>query len=351
MAEKNRRFAALVTLALFAALACAAPAQADGTMKGELKLLAQDIKKLLDERGETIIAVMAFVGSPELPTSSGPGLGKILADELTAAKLTVKTRAKLGVTGNIIPADDSRTKLKVAKLIAKIVDTAGKVIKEFEKEFSAEADVAIALGISVEPTRGADKETRNAEIKAKIEKPTTSLSGTRINAGSSGKFAIELLTKGPDGNYVAREPKDDDGLAFIPLARDDVYGVRLINDSENKVAVSLSIDGLSMFAYSDRKDYTHVILDKGQSALIKGWHHSNEQSREFLVASLPAGDKPIANSAETIGTVTACFHAKKSASVVKTLQTIEGKPVSAKFVEEEFPIGVLLASVTVRYSK
>jgi hypothetical protein len=319
-------------------------------MKQELKLLAQDIKKLLDDKGETVIAVLAFVGSPDMANTPGPGIGNMLAEELTSVTLTVKKRAKLGVTGNIIPADDSRTKQKVAKLLAKVVDTAGKVLKEFEREFTNEADVAVVLGISVEPTRGADKETRNAEIKSKIENPTANIKGSRINAGDSGKFAIEILVKGPNGNYTPCPAQNDDGLAFVPLARDDVYAVRLINDSDDKVAVALSIDALSMFAYSDRKDYTHVILDKHESALIKGWHHTNEQSREFLTASLPAGDKPIANAADSIGTVTACFHARKE-GIQQVLQTIEGKPVSMKYVEQEFPIGVLLASVTVRYSK
>ena len=54
--------------------------------------------------------------------------------------------------------------------------------------------------------------------------------------------------------------KDEDGFAFLKINRDEIYAVKLINDSPHDAAVTLTIDGLSVFAFSENSNYTYWIV-------------------------------------------------------------------------------------------
>ena len=51
----------------------------------------------------------------------------------------------------------------------------------------------------------------------------------------------------------------------------------MINDSDTDAAVTLTIDGLNMFAFSENLDYRYVIVRRRVKVVIRGWHVTNQR--------------------------------------------------------------------------
>jgi hypothetical protein len=201
-----------------------------------------------------------------------------------------------------------------------------------------------------------------------MEHPRTHLANTQITAGPDSPYAVEVLIKTGE-QFVPRAPTDENGRAFVPIKRHEIYAIRLINHSAQDAAVHLTIDGLNMFSFSTLRDpktgqplYTHVVVPKQSSGLVLGWHRTNDKSDSFLVteyAKSAAAELVVHNSAK-IGTITACFAAawpkggqppadepaSRSADA-----TGRGPEVSAKYTEVERVFGIVRASISVRYTK
>src|SRR5262249_22455970 len=129
-------------------------------------------------------------------------------------------------------------------------------------------------------------------------------------------FAIEVLVKAPDGKLQPGVPKEEEGLAFVPIKRGEVYGVRLINNADHAAAVTLTIDGLNLFTFSDVKNpktglpkYTVVVVEAKKTATIRGWHRTNEVSEESLVTEYAKSAAAQIQSTGKIGVITAVFAA------------------------------------------
>src|SRR5262249_16916482 len=103
---------------------------------------------------------------------------------------------------------------------------------------------------------------------------------------------------------------DKDGLAFVNIKRGEVYAVKLTNRADHDVAATLAIDGLSMFAFSENKDYEVVIVPKGREGLIPGWPITNERSDAFQVSqSARSAVAELLPTSSSIGTISVSFKA------------------------------------------
>jgi len=91
--------------------------------------------------------------------------------------------------------------------------------------------------------------------------------------------------------------------------------VRIVNDADYDVAVTFTIDGLNVFAFSEVRGrngkplYACVIVTKKSSVLVKGWHRDNEKSWEFLVAEYAKSAAAEVRNVDGLGTITASFAA------------------------------------------
>lgn len=206
-------------------------------------------------------------------------------------------------------------------------------------------EIAKLLGLTEESAVADDDEdasnatsdftsTSSAE---QLETVTAKIDGSAIFSGQQRDYGVELLVK-RGGEYVALRPDLVDGFAFVGLSPDDVYGVRLINDTDDMAAVDLSIDGFSYFRFQESTRFTHVIIHPHTRPVIKGWFISNAQAREFLVKSLSnvAGAEISPGTLRQsdrnrIGTITALFHRARKGGGVRSLFTDQGKQVSAKY--------------------
>ena len=381
----NHRLILPAGLALAALLTTAGPSHASNELRSGIAEIAKSIKQLLDGKGEDSIVVGAFTGPANYPTSAGPGIQQVLAEELSKISITVKKRAKLGIKGEYlvteVPADEPRDvaesrRPKVLAILLKgtVEDEFGKIVTDFSfKQTVIRGDAAFVnlIGAPVDlPPNGTD-EQRDKKIRESLSKPKTFITKTRISASPDGKLAIEVLVNGE-----ARAVKDDEGLAYLAenINRGQVYAVRLINDTDQEMAVQLTIDGLSMFQFSELrvKDgpkkgqpaYGTLILGPKKHFDVKGWHCTNERSTEFKVTEYAETAAASINQTANLGTITVSFRASwpkgspppgdepsKTKSTTSGDGTGFGKSFEQKFKEVERTVGVIRSSVSVRYAR
>jgi len=354
-------------LALAVVLAGGAPARAANSLRIELAEAAKKIAEVLRGQNADAVAVGEFTGPRRLRSSAGPGIAEVLTEELKKVKITVKDEANFEVKGDFLDIEDKDSEQLAALLKIRVLDRTGKVVVEMERGIFGDQTLASLFGLTVELPPNAGDKARTQKLKESLEQPRTHLTQTRISAGPGSPYAIEILVKSGD-RYVPRAPSDEGGRAFVPIRRHELYAVRFINESPHDAAVTLTIDGINMFAFSEVKNrktgqpqYTHVIIPAGKSGTILGWHVNNQRSDAFLVgeyAKSPAAQ--LLQSSAKVGTITATFAAawprggrmpddeppSRSGDA-----TVRGPEVAAKFKEVERDIGVVRASISVRYTK
>ncbi len=360
------------------------PVRAEGTLAEAIKAIAGDIKKFIDGRGETAVTVGQFRGSGAFAVnaSAGPNLVRELTRELTALKVDVRLQSNITILGDFEEAEDEKSEIQLVILRIVLRERQTGRRTELEQRFvKNQAALAVLLGLTVQFPPEATSKERNEKIKEQLDKPRTSLADTRLRTGDGSPFAIEVLVAPPDPSkdgkrtakdYEVRRPEDKEGLAFVPIKRDEVYAVRLMNDAEHDVAVSLTIDGLNLFVFSEEKDpktggpaYNHLIVPAKSQFLVRGWYINDEQSDEFKVTSYAKSAAAELKNSANVGTITACFHAAwdpkgepppgepKSGDThsQSTDATGRGARFDEKYEIVERKVGALRGAVSVRYTR
>jgi hypothetical protein len=341
-------------------------ASANESLRVELAAAAKNLKQFLAGQGQDSIAVGTFSGPPE--ASSGPLLSKLMAEELTRAGITVKLRAALIVEGNYIDVTDKSTKLLAAKLLFRVVNRQREELVKFERAVFGDDTLPVLFGMSVSLPPRADRQTRDKHLQHALDHPRPEVAGSRVGTPGS-PYAIEVLIKQGD-DYQPRRATVNEGLPFVAIKRGEVYAVRLINDADHEAAVTLTIDGLNFFTFTDErnkkgKPFTIVFVGPRKSETIKGWYRAKNQSDEFLVTEYAKSGAALLKSTANLGTITACFAAswgkdatppadepKNPAPHSRSADaTGFGSRIATPFDEVERNIGVIRATVSVRYTK
>jgi hypothetical protein len=348
-------------------------ASAQSNLRIELARVAADVKKTLEGRGEDSVAVGQFTGPAHIPTSAGPAIAQVVSEELKKVGLNVKQRANFTVEGRYRDVVDADSKLLAAQLTIKVLDRQDEVVIELQRGIFGDATIPTLFGLTTHLPPDANAKDRSEAMTQAIDKPSTTIANSRVSAGKGSPFAIEVLVKPSNSSTPApRGAEEKDGLAFVPIARGEVYQVRLINDSNHEAAVVLSIDGLSMFSFSDLRDpksgqpkYHVVLVPAKGTATIPGWHRSNEHSEQFEVTEYAKSAAAELKSTANIGTITACFMASwpekgqppadeptKPGEYARSGDaTGRGARVGVKYDEVKRNLGVIRATVSVRYTK
>ncbi|MBY0458518.1 MAG: hypothetical protein K2V38_14355 [Gemmataceae bacterium] len=165
-------------------------------------------------------------------------------------------------------------------------------------------------GLPYKPPAGPGKPPE----KVQPPKVQAHIDGTLVKARKESEYAVEIRKKALDdkGNAKAVGAELKDGLPFVPIDKGEVYEVRVINNSNHEIAVSLAIDGIDQFTFSeDRTDlldasgkqvlgadgkciqrpkFGHWIVepckgDKPGEVLITGWHKTADPKRKDNVMS------------------------------------------------------------------
>lgn len=350
-------------------------ATAQGALHDTLDPVAGKVAHILKDEGETEVALGEFKTPPQLASSVGPGLGHVLS-ELLAAKHTVKVKrvARLAVQGTCTVADAKEARDLAATLYVEVISGAGKKLGGFSAtltlkvaERTTELDNARTLATLFAVTAALppdeDLPTRREQFQDAMRKPKVYLEATRVRAAKDSPFAVELVVNG-----VARTAAEEDGLAFVKLAKGEAYGVRISNDSDFEVAAWLNIDGLSWCAFSNvLKGDVPVLIPPKQAVVIPGWHITHQRSDAFEVTAFAkAAAAQLLPAAPKLGSLTVTFArawpkdtpapedelaARMRLRGGEKLGTGRGAAVEKKYETVERHVGVLRAAITVRYDR
>ncbi len=283
--------------------------------------LARRLAVWLETQAENKLAFTGLHG----PDGEAAGIAKRLLDELGRQKnkkgdVRVDPAAALRLRGacEVTEADGGRAAIV---LRVEVVNRLGKRVGEemavtiplSGKGAEATRDVdGIATLVAAAPETGTfppdqPTEKRVAAYLGRRKRPTASVEGGAwVKPDRSSPFAVALRV---EGKLVPAEVKG--GQAFVSLKKGDKYEVMVRSTLKHDTAFATALDGLSMFAFSENKNYTHLILPKGKKeCAVTGWHKVNDKVDRFQVqplADTPAGR--LIRSGPGIGTVTVLFSA------------------------------------------
>lgn len=366
-----------LVLMFCAALVVTGSSQADGlpgndALTIEVRSLATDFAKIIEKKGGGAVAIGEFSGSSDIKGSVGPRLQLTLAAELEALKIRIDLEDyRFEIKGDYQPLEDKETKLLGVKLVGRLIDReTGEPIAEKPTGrfvFGAET-VPTMLGLNVQPKPGGDPREISDASKKALKSPTVYLKDTKLCLSPTALYAIEILVKDGDSYQPHAIAPDAKGRPFVELHSDDVFGVRLINDTDHEAAVDLRIDGVSSFAFSETKS-EFWIIDPHSHADVIGWHKSNEKTTESKVVE-DFADSAVAKlnlrPSASVGLITAAFRtawdpdAKPPADEPKLLADLGGRERSAtgfgndvgfRTTQVSLNIGAPRDIISVRYNR
>jgi len=125
-----------------------------------------------------------------------------------------------------------------------------------------------------------------------------------VQAGSAGGFSMEILV---DGRPAAELPHA--GRTYIEAARGREYAVRLRNDTGDRVAVALAVDGLNSIdaRRTSSREAAKWILDPYESIVIDGWQTSGATARRFFFTTEEHSYGAWLGKTEDLGVISAAF--------------------------------------------
>lgn len=168
------------------------------------------------------------------------------------------------------------------------------------------------------------------------------------------------------------------GLPFVKLERDEYYEVRLINKAPFESAATLAIDGLDQFVFSDDKDpntgevqrdpktgqpvFTFRLIKPGKSTVVRGWYRHSKQADSFVITEYAKTAAAKLHSTAKLGTITVQFRAAWEKDADRPADetggdkgsgdgTGQGPPVAQDLKTVQRHVGVLRATVPIRYKK
>lgn len=349
---------------------CSTAANATSTLNADLARVAEKIKPILDRHGGSL-TIGQFTGPAQHLTNFGPGIMDVLTQELTRLKVGVAMQAPVSLQGEIVKGlvkDPSLpSDLLVLKLLFRLYDRTGEPITELplRVELKENDDLARVLGATGSLSPKGDKMQRNQDLQDILSGDKgPRLDGTRILASDKSPFAVELVVKG-----APRQPRLEKNNVFVDIERDEIYEVRLHNNFHLDAAITLHIDGLDVFTFSDVRDakgkprYSHFILPPNSVTAIQGWHKRNDPPDNFLsflVTEYGKGaSRQATQPAGKLGIITVTFAyawtgdmpAEERGARDSGNETGFGPPVSQRVQEVQRHIGVVRDVVSIRYTR
>jgi len=355
----------LVVLAV--TLASPVVAQAQKNLQVELKEMAKKIQVVLRGRSEEVVALMPFRCTNDVPASSGPGICEQMRLELHQVGIRVETSARLKIKGTYEGAIEEKTSRLMLSLKVQVVDERDVTIINLNRSAYGEEVVLSALAPTLMLPLDADEKGREDAVIKVFDKATVHITDNRVKPAAECPYGVEVWVK-EGREYRPRMPRDEKGLAYVPLKRDDIYAVRLVNDSDHEAAVTLAIDGLHTLSFSEIKERNTgrpvlmpFLIPPKKAVLIKGWVINLKRSDEFLVTGYAqSAVKELNSDPDKVGTISVSFAAAWPKSSRPPADEPKGKsgdftgrgaPVETPFQSEERKIGITRAVVSIRYTR
>lgn len=369
----SRRIAASIVLLL----AAFAPSPLLGDeMEKKMDGLAERLAGLLMQRNESKVAVGEFFGARALNTSAGPAIAQALAEALARKQIANDEQAALEIRGEYFLKEDASVAATALKIKFVVVDTSAgrEELAKPEIDLSDAATVARLTGVTGDIS-GRNNRERLKNIRQNLKSAQVDIeaspSGVKVNSKVSAPgqpYSVEVLVNSGSG-YEPRAASSEQGRAFVALRRDEVYAVRLINDSPMDAAVELCIDGVNIFTLHGDPNMraARIIIPAGRSDLIRGFVISDDESKEFLLTGVDAtvDGRLLPKWNPRLGMITAQFSAAwnegdapprdepvaPSTEPVDVNRTIPGTRFANRIRRVNVEIGKPRAQVSIRYNK
>lgn len=271
----------------------------------KMKELAESV--LAFTKGKSVrVGVFSPTGLPD--TSFGAGCTEALKHAINQRKPdAVSETANFVVNGNyLFVKSRTHTDLsRVVKIDARIIDlTFGEEVTKIP--FRVELDHTNAIAEVIQETvalpPSGSKALRNQILVQSVLQPKAHIHGrnnTLVSSNTESGLAVEILThRSLNEPAMPRRASLIGGRPFVDIAHDELYEVKLYNNTTREIAAQLSIDGIDMYHFSkDRAPdgspaYSHVIVPPRSTATVIGWHNSvsgNDNYKSFLVTSYGKG--------------------------------------------------------------
>jgi hypothetical protein len=221
--------------------------------------------------------------------------------------------------------------------------------------------VSADLPTQVTPQQAAENKTvetvRAETVVAAIDQPQIFINEGIVKATAESPYAIEVLIAGQPTPAESRE-----GTAFVQIQKEQIYAVRLINNSDEDVGVTLAIDGVNTLEFSQNPAYRQLgkwVVGARSTGIVTGWHILGNQSHSFQVMDYANSAAAKVSSTRDIGTITAVFCAAftgdpppdEPAKGKGGVATGFGPPTEQRLADVVRKFGVVRGSVSVRYDK
>lgn len=269
-------------------------ANATEELRVQITVLA---KHVLDVVKQQPVAVGSFTPIGQPHSNTGPGLESELTvalNNLTPAIVSVTARFEVkGDYGFHTSKDPKHDGLKIVKIKARVLDReSGETLSDTPIE--AVLTGTNSIGKIIQPTvhlplEGTKKE-RNQLLDQATKHPQVIIDGVKVKSSAQSPYSVEILAKPKTSTSALeiRQPRSEQGMAFVDLALEDVYAVRVTNNTEELTAVALTIDGIDMYYFSqDRNEknqpkFSHTVFPPHGSDTIVGWHNQLEGKDNYL---------------------------------------------------------------------
>ncbi|MEM6691932.1 MAG: hypothetical protein AAF664_21060 [Planctomycetota bacterium] len=291
------------------------------SLDGQLYQAARKIASVMQEQGHHHLALGEFTSLEGTPDSYGPGLrvelsnafAEVAIAEEQETPVSVIKQSIYRVSGTYQVMDDPEDALApesgVPQMLVLKIDL---MLRERGEDLfpvtlfvDRVRDIARVSGTSGLFRLEDDARELHRQIRVKRAKPTFIVDGTKIRSSSESDVAVEILTRSAlAGDSVESKPRTvltEGGTPTVPVAVGEVYEVRIHNLSDDEIAVSMSVDGIDQFTFSEDRDsatgrprLTHWLIGANRTFTIKGWHRTSDDSRSdnllrFLVTKYGDG--------------------------------------------------------------
>lgn len=343
--------------------------------------LASDIAKYVKSESETDGAIR--IGSWEGPAGGGSRISQTLKS-LLANQVNVKSFGGYTVSGSYQQDENTEGK-HVTVITATIKNPGGNPVQTLPKRLVTDQKLAIELfGANVDLTGASDPDEKQllekekkkpgeqplGDSEAVAKKVRDRIANPKDNAtvfvapGKSGgapsivrfskdsPYGVELLVrdaKAPtDAPYSACEVGLDGGIPHTDITPQKVYAIRIHNDTGHPVGVSITIDGINLYTFSDNAYWKELgkTLILGSEGTIRGWPTRGAAVEEFTIVSYAESAAGQLGATEGVGSITIVFHpAEISKNATGRGREIDHqlRPVHAVFSDK------ILGSVSIQY--
>lgn len=336
------------------ALNLGAPRAAAGDEVSDyLATVAVRLGTLLKEKGETKVGI-SFSGPPSFRSAGGEGLVQVLTDKLRHEGITVADRAAYGFKGEFKPklSEEGRPGSLALQISGQITDQLGDPVagEALDCLVTNPRKVSEILGLTVD-LNPPNRKDPGAELVSSFRNPSLFIrEGRQARPGRNSLFGLEVLAGKPAAGSTSvlegkagRAIKERDQLGYVDLDLGEEYALRLTNDAPYEVAVSVAVDGLSIFHFCEERSadpqrqgeprYSYYIIGPGKSAVVGGWFKNTNRNIAFQVTPLEQGAAYKLGQTGKIGTISATFHASWEKGQVP--------PADEKKIEKVEPVTVM----------